>query len=146
MTGKRRMTNEELEQTLKDAKYARTGKNYFSKIDSKLTKEAKAEFKRRDIKDYTSETVDADISAGYSNSPNMKRILNDYTLEELHSMGAIRIDLEKFQKKARKTVEEMVFYITKKPGKKQLNIRPKPEVSEDLIEESFEKLMSYPKA
>ena len=145
MTNKRKgMTDQELQQKLKDTRYARDVKNYFSAIDTEYTKEIREEFKARKIEAYVSETVDANITTGESKSSNTKKILKDYPLEQLHSMGVLKIDLEKLQKKTGKTNEEMEIYITKKPGKSQLNIKPKPEVSEEMIEEAAKKIFGYP--
>jgi hypothetical protein len=145
MAKQKPMTDDKLVDSLKYVKQARIIKNYFEKEDSTATKKIKAEFKRRKISAYTSETVDADVTTAETYPLNDKQIFKDYTIEELRKMGVLRIDPKKFKEKSKLTEDELKEkkYVSKKPGKKQLNITLKPDLSEEYderIREIMEKL------
>jgi hypothetical protein len=136
------MADEELQTYLKDTRFYRELKNHFSELDSENTKEIKAEFGRRKITVYASEDITADITVGEAKSPNMKSILEDYPLEKLYSMGVLGVDLKKLKEKTKKKDEEMAPYISKKPGKRQLNIKPTKHMSKEAEKRIMEKIYS----
>lgn len=134
------ITDEELQTYMKDAVFYRKLKNYFSSLDSETTGAINTEFDRRRIKIYLSDEVQGDITIGEAKSPNARRITKDFPLDELYSMGALKVDLKKFQEKTKKSDEEMQPYISKKPGKRQLNIRPTEAMSKEVTKRIMEKI------
>jgi hypothetical protein len=140
------IADEELQSYMKDTVFYRRLENYFKELDRKYSELIKAEFGRRSISVYFSEDVQGDITIGDAKSPNTRRIMKDYPLETLNSMGALKVDLKKLQAKTKKSDAEMQPYIEIKPGKRQLNLRPAAAMSAEVRKRITEKMLNQAQA
>ena len=135
------MTDEILESYMKETVFYRQAKNYFGGLDEKNTKRIKNELEQKGTYFHFGEEIEGDITIGLKRSANSKKLLKDYTFQELFEMGAITFNLETIKKKKKLSDADILKYTSYVRGNKQLNLRPtdamSPETKKRLIDKAL---------
>lgn len=147
MAPEKGMSDRTLRKKLKNLKYIRQSKNYLEDQDVEMSGELKGELGSRGGV-YNSRTVDAELDFPIMSEIDLSKVQQDFSLEKLYQMGAIKAASKKeFMAATGKSEKEIEKYLTKKPSEEpRLAIKLKPEVSEDMMKKVVKVITNYPKA